>query len=126
MADELLKLRLSAGNYDVDSVGLSSSDVLACNSLWDVIQLSPGCSLDMHPGGSNWVEKNGGLPNYICEIAKSILEGGGKTVSQAIAIAVSRVKVWAAGGDGVKPDTRAKAAAAVAEWQKLKGKAHKK
>lgn len=78
------------------------------------------CSLDSSPK-KNWVEKAGGLPNYICHIAKGVMKSG-KSKSQAIAIAVSRCKAWAAGGDDVDADTRAKAAAAVAEWEKLKGK----
>jgi hypothetical protein len=79
-----------------------------------------GCSLDSSPG-KNWVENSGGLPDYICRIAKSISKGG-KSKSAAIAIAVSRVKAWAAGGDDVDADTRAKAGKAVAEWEALKAK----
>jgi len=78
-----------------------------------------GCSLDESPG-SNWVQKSGGLPEYICEIARAIHRGG-KTVSQSIAIAVSRVKKWPA-GVGVDKDTQAKAAKALAEWEALKAK----
>lgn len=122
----LLKLTLAQNpDYDIDTVGLSGSDLMACDELHCVISLSAGCSLDMHPGGKNWVEQNGGLPQYICEIAKSILEDGKMNVSRAIATAVSRVKVWAAGGGGVKPAVKAKAAAAVAQWENLKSKAHK-
>lgn len=78
------------------------------------------CSLDSSPG-KNWVENAGGLPNYICKIAKAVMKTG-KSKSASIAIAVSRVKKWAAGGSDVDADTRVKAAAAVAEWEKLKGK----
>ena len=78
------------------------------------------CSLDTSPK-KNWVERSGGLPNYICHIAKGVMKSG-KSRSQAIAIAVSRVKKWAAGGDDVDADTRAKAAAAVLAWEKLKAK----
>lgn len=78
------------------------------------------CSLDSSPK-KNWVEKAGGLPNYICHIAKGVMKSG-KSKSQAIAIAVSRCKVWAGGGSKVDADTRAKAAKAVAEWEALKGK----
>ena len=78
-----------------------------------------GCSLNEKPG-HNWVEDSpGGLPDYICRIAKAIKRTG-KTTSQAIAIAVSRVKKWAAGADDVDADTRAKAAKAVAQWEALK------
>ena len=128
MNDELQLLRLTLSQspeYDIDTVGLSGSDLMACDELHCVINLSASCSLDMHPGGSNWVQKNGGLPTYICEIAKSILESGKMSVSHAIATAVSRVKVWAAGGGGVSTKTQAKASAAVAQWEKLKAKANK-
>lgn len=79
-----------------------------------------GCSLN-EKAGSNWVEEGGGLPNYICKIAKE-LKKGGKSTSQAIAIAVSQVKRWAAGGSDVKADTKAKAAKALAQWEALKAK----
>jgi len=79
-----------------------------------------GCSLDSSPG-ENWVEKSGGLPNYICRIAKAVMRSG-KSKSSAIAIAVSRVKKWAAGGDDVDADTQAKAAKAAAAWEALKAK----
>ncbi len=85
-----------------------------------IVELAGGCSLDESPG-SNWVQRSGGLPRYICEIARAIKRSG-KSTSQAIAIAVSRVKKWAAGADDVDADTRAKAAKALAEWEKLKGK----
>lgn len=78
------------------------------------------CSLDTSPK-KNWVEKSGGLPNYICHVAKGIMKSG-KSRSQAIAIAVSRIKKWAAGADDVNADTRAKAAKALAQWEKLKAK----
>lgn len=84
------------------------------------LMLSGGCSLDSSPR-KNWVEENGGLPSYICRIAKAIMRSG-KSKSQAIAIAVNRVKKWAAGGSDVDADTRAKAVKAVAQWNKLKAK----
>lgn len=87
-----------------------------------IVELA-GCSLDEKPG-SNWVQGAGGLPQYICEIARAIHRGG-KTVSQAIAIAVSRVKKWAT-GVGVDTDTQTKAAKAVAEWEALKAKSKAK
>lgn len=85
-----------------------------------ILKLAAGCSLDSSPK-KNWVEKSGGLPKYICEIAKGVMRSG-KTKSQAIAIAVSRVKKWAAGGDDVEADTRAKAVKALAQWEALKVK----
>lgn len=86
----------------------------------DLIVEFAGCSLDESPG-SNWVQEAGGLPEYICRIAKAVKRSG-KTTSQAVSIAVSRVKKWAAGADDVDADTRAKAAKALAEWEALKAK----
>jgi hypothetical protein len=79
------------------------------------------CTLARKPGKNNWVEEDavGGLPEYICRIARAVHESG-KTISQSIAIAVGRVKTWARGGGGVNADTRAKAAKALAEWEKKK------
>jgi hypothetical protein len=68
----------------------------------------------------NWVEIAGELPPYVREIARSI-EKTGKTLERAIAIAISRIKVWAT-GRGVKPDTQAKAVKALAQWEALKAK----
>lgn len=94
----------------------------------DLVVLLAGCSLATSPGDKdNWVERTGSggsggkLPNYICRIARAIMRSG-KGRSQAISIAVSRVKVWAAGGDDVTAKTRAKAAKAVAQWEAMKAK----
>ncbi len=86
----------------------------------DLVASFAGCSLDRSPG-KNWVEGAGGLPEYICRIARAIHRDG-TPISRAIAIAVSRVKKWAAGADDVDADTRAKAAKALAEWEALKVK----
>jgi hypothetical protein len=79
-----------------------------------------GCSLDRSPK-SNWVEDRGGLPLYICEIATDLHEERGMSISEAIATAVSRCKVWAAGGGKVTAATSAKASAAIAQWEEMKG-----
>lgn len=71
----------------------------------------------------NWVDKNGGLPKYIEDVAIGIMKGTGRPREQAIPIAINRIKRWAAGLDNVKPDTVAKALAALASWEKLKAKA---
>lgn len=68
------------------------------------------------------VQEAGGLPDYLCQVARGIKKSG-KTTSEAIAIAVSRMKVWAT-GKGVDKDTQVKAAAALAEWEKLRAKSH--
>lgn len=85
-----------------------------------VISLSGADALD-HSPKKNWVEKNGGLPPYIHKIAVALTKSG-KSTSAAISIAISRVKKWAAGGDDVDADTRAKSIKAVAEWEALKAK----
>lgn len=90
------------------------------NDLVVLLSGSRGCSLDSSPK-KNWVERGGGLPNYICKVAKGIMRSG-KPKSQAIAIAVSRIKKWAAGGDDVDADTRAKAATAAAQWEALRAR----
>ena len=72
---------------------------------------------------ANWVEQTGGLPRYIKRIAKHLQERG-MTEGHAIASAVNTVKRWARGGGDVKPDTIAKAVAALAEWEAKKAAAH--
>lgn len=71
----------------------------------------------------NWVTDVGGLPAFIRAIAHALIRDG-HSESEAIQMAVGVVKNWAAGGGHVKPETRAKAAAAVAEWEAKKAKAH--
>lgn len=78
----------------------------------------PEHSSRIHPGldrspKENWVEKAGGLPNYIRRIAKHIHSDSGLSISHAIAAAVNRVKKLCAKGN-------AEACAAVASWEKKK------
>jgi len=80
-----------------------------------------GCTLGTPGGKKNWVDETGGLPQYICEVAKDIRDSGHST-SRAIAIAVGRVKVWAV--TSKDPKVKAKAAKAVAEWEAKKARAH--
>jgi hypothetical protein len=79
-------------------------------------------SLERKPGKQNWVDYAGGLPDYIERIAKHLHYEQGKPIGQAIAMAVSQVKKWAAGGEGVKPETQAKAQKALAEWEEKKAR----
>jgi hypothetical protein len=77
-------------------------------------------------GGKNWVTKTapgntGQLPAYIQNIRNAIMRGG-KSESEATAIAVGRVQDWASGQGGVHPEVKAAAAKAVAEWEALRGK----
>lgn len=92
-------------------------------------------SLERAPGkADNWLEKAGGLPPYIERIAKHLHSDKGMTISHAIATAVNTVKRWCQGGtvsktsgpeksEGVTPQTKAKACAAVAQWNAKKAKA---
>ena len=80
--------------------------------------------LDWSPR-KNWIENEGGLPRYIESVALGIMKSG-KTREQAIPIAISRIKRWAAGLDGVKKDTQARAIAALAQWEKMKASARAK
>ncbi len=87
----------------------------------ELIELaSSSASLDASPK-KNWVENAGGLPPYVRKLARGIMKSG-KSKEQAIAIAISRVKKWAAGGDDVDADTRAKSAKAAAQWEATKAK----
>lgn len=99
------------------------TDIELTGDDYDLIMAFAGCSLDESPG-SNWVQGVGGLPTYICEIARAVKKTG-KTTSEAISIAVSRVKVWAT-GKGVDKDTQAKSAKAVAEWESKRAKSKSK
>lgn len=83
-----------------------------------LVRLSEVGTLDRSPK-KNWIEAAGGLPHYIEEIAKDLVDKG-HPISRAIAIAVSRVKVWAA--TSKNPDVKAKASVAVVEWEKLRAK----
>src|SRR6266702_5979340 len=70
-----------------------------------------------------WHHKGLQLPAFIQHIAKDLIAERGMPESEAIATAIAQCKRWAAGGEDVKPETRAKAAAAVAEWERLRGQA---
>jgi 2'-5' RNA ligase len=89
---------------------------------------APGpCSLDRSPK-HNWVEKEGGLPNYVCQVARAVARGG-HSLESAIPIAIATIKKWAAGGSSgngktVSAAVQARAAAALAEWEAKKAKAH--
>lgn len=82
------------------------------------------CSLAKNPGhpGDNWVTESGGLPAYICNVAKHIVADG-KDTSTAIAMAVSQIKKWIA-DPHTTPETKAKASAAIADWERKRGQAH--
>lgn len=77
-------------------------------------------------GGTNWITKSkpgntGQLPAYIQNVRNAIARGG-KTLSQATAIAIGRVRAWARGGGNVGPEVKAAAAKAIAEYDRMRGK----
>ena len=106
---------------------LTAVEILEINMLEQSLGITPidtltiKLSLDRSPK-KNWVDKVGGLPKYIEEVAESLHRKRGMTISRAIATAISRIKVWARGGGGVDPDTQAKAAKALAEWEAKKAR----
>jgi len=116
---------MSASNFEVFEAELDDDDREVVDYL---LMTAVGASLialgklDRSPK-KNWVEKHGGLPKYIEEVADSIHRKRGKTISQAIQLAIGAIKNWAHGKGDVDPDTRAKAVAALAQWTALKAKA---
>ena len=84
-------------------------------------------SLERVPGKQNWVDHAKGLPSYIERIAKHLHYEKGMDIGHSIATAVNVVKRWSTAGNVTKhgahqvtAKTRAKAAKAVAEWEKKK------
>lgn len=83
---------------------------------------APGpCSLNRSPK-YNWVEKQGGLPNYICQVARGIAKGG-RGLDSAIPIAIGVIRNWAEGKGEVSAAVRARAAEALAQWEAMRAKA---
>lgn len=128
-AVELLELKLSHQGtlealldaLDIEHVEVDPDDEKTIIDMYgdlDNLSMSKGL-LDRSPK-KNWVERAGGLPSYIEKIADSIHRKRGLPISRAISVAVGVVKRWARGGGDVNADTRAKAAKAVAQWEKLK------
>lgn len=76
------------------------------------------------PGVSNWVEKHGHLPKFIADIAGDLITQRGMKTSRAIATAVAVCKRWSSGAGDVSAKTRSKAAAALAQWEKMRASAH--
>ena len=76
------------------------------------------------PGVTNWVERTGGLPKYIADIAGDLITEKGKTTSNAIQLAVGIVQRWCRGEGDVTAATRAKSCAALAEWEAKRAAAH--
>lgn len=81
---------------------------------------------------SNWVERTGGLPCKINEVAKDLHYERGMAIGHAIEVAVGVNRDWCHGhnpggwsaGHKVKPKTQAAGCAAAAEWEARKAMAH--
>lgn len=80
-------------------------------------------TLERKPGKQNWVDRTGGLPEYIDRVARHIHYTRGKSISRAIRIAVGTIRDWAAGRRGASPKTQAKAARAIAQWDANRARA---
>lgn len=75
------------------------------------------------PGNrENWVDKVGGLPKYVRRIARNLIRERGFTTSHAIATAIQNIKLWSV--KSKNPKTKAKAVAALAEWEQKKASSH--
>lgn len=108
-----------AGVQDLSWFGLEADTLDLVSEVYPDLERKPG-------GPDNWVEKAGGLPDYIERIAKRLHYEKGMTISHAIATAVNTVKRWARMGKVAKhgdpnqkrvsAKTAALAAAAVASW----------
>jgi hypothetical protein len=88
---------------------------------WRAIELARGDhSSATHPWpankpGENWVDRAGGLPNFIKRVAKHIMADSGYSQSRAIAAAISQCKKGRLGAKGL---------AAAAQWEALKARAN--
>ncbi len=82
-----------------------------------IVALGSSASLDRSPK-KNWVEKAGGLPPFVREVAREV-EKSGHSLDSAIAIAIGSIKKWAAKGN-------VKAIKALAQWEALKAKSKAK
>jgi len=78
-----------------------------------------------HTAQGLWHHKNMQLPAldaYYQHVANDLIQAG-HPESEAVHMAVGIVEKWARGGGGVTAETQAKAAAAVAEWERLRAQA---
>lgn len=73
--------------------------------------------------GDNWVTRVDGLPLYARAIAQALIRRG-HSESEAIRLAIGTIRNWAEGKEHVTAATRARAVAALAEWERKKAQAH--
>jgi peptidoglycan hydrolase-like protein with peptidoglycan-binding domain len=108
-------------HFDPDPAGGPMPDVADPEDETKELQHKYDVSPVGTPGGrQNWVDKVGGLPLFIRAIAHALIRNG-HTESRAIEMAVGICYRWARGGGNVTAKTRAKAAAAIAEWLRKRG-----
>lgn len=99
--------------------------------MWTVILSAQTGELSATPdpfgspsGPGLWKHKGWKLPNYVEQVAHGILKSGGAaSESEAIQKAIGVLKNWASGQGKVRPEVRAAAAKAIAEWTALKARA---
>lgn len=72
-----------------------------------------------HTDQGLWHHKNMQLPAYIQHVANDLIASG-HPESEAVHMAVGLIQKWSRGGGNVTAETQAKAAAALAEWERLK------
>jgi hypothetical protein len=72
-----------------------------------------------HSKKGNWVSRAGGLPLATRAVAHALIRDG-HPKSEAIAIAIAARKRWARGGGKVRPQIRARSAAATARWEAMR------
>lgn len=95
-----------------------------CGATWVAKKGGPKRPLTNKPGVSNWIEQEGGLPPYIRRVAEHIFAGTpGDDPGNAIQKAIGVVRDWAKGLRGASPKTQAKAAAAIAEFDRKRASA---
>lgn len=117
-----------AGVDDLDELIMDISDEELAEDEregWEALGLSAPQILEIKlgklervPGKQNWVDKSGGLDPYLEEVANSIHEKRGKSISNSIQIAWGVLRNWCRGQGKVKPDTRAKACKAIANMDR--------
>jgi hypothetical protein len=128
LLDEDVEAELPALVAEAVPAEVKVADVSAVLSdlLGETVEVKYDTSPVGKPGGrANWVDQVGGLPPFIRAIAHALIRHGA-TEDRAIATAVAACKKWAAGGGNVSAKTRAKAAAAIAEWERKKAASHAK
>jgi hypothetical protein len=100
--------------------GVDRKDLVIKRAAKTTINLAADHSSRTHPelpnkpGKTNWVEQQGGLPDFIKRVAKHIMADSGYTESRAIAAAVSQCKKGRLGAKGLAAYAQFKAKAAAA------------